>query len=222
VAAAGHAKGAAAAGASGARGAIAATCPLAIVLFVSVAAAGLAGDLLSKHYAFARGLGEAELPDRVERIIAQHDPPPPPEKVLEMLQIHWPLIPGVQITLSTNPGAVFGLAVPRWLMATATVAITVLVAYFFGTSPRRAWSMHVALACILAGALGNFYDRIFGQVQLPHLPPIRGHVRDFIDCSALYYPWVFNIADMLLVVGVMLLLVHWLIAARRHRDRAAV
>jgi signal peptidase II len=70
--------------------------------------------------------------------------------------------------------------------------------------------MHVSLALILGGAAGNLYDRLFSAVRLPGLEPIRGHVRDFIDCRDLAYPYIFNVADALLVAGAAMILLHWL------------
>jgi signal peptidase II len=59
------------------------------------------------------------------------------------------------------------------------------------TRPRLA----VALGLIMGGAVGNLIDRVrFGAVC------------DFIDFSALYFPWVFNIADSAISIGVVILL----------------
>ena len=79
--------------------------------------------------------------------------------------------------------------------------------------------LHVALAFVLAGALGNLYDRLWSQVRLPGDGVIKYEVRDFIDCSGLYYPWVFNVADVLLVVGVAMLLLHSFLAERKAKKR---
>jgi signal peptidase II len=50
-------------------------------------------------------------------------------------------------------------------------------------------------ALIIGGALGNLYDRI-----------AYGHVVDFLDFSGLGFPWVFNIADTAINLGVACLL----------------
>ena len=54
----------------------------------------------------------------------------------------------------------------------------------------------VALGLIIGGAIGNAIDRArFGAVV------------DFIDVSALgFFPWVFNIADSAITIGVILML----------------
>ena len=46
------------------------------------------------------------------------------------------------------------------------------------------------------------------------MDPILRNVRDFIDCSDLGYPWVFNVADVLLVIGVAILGLHWFFVDR--------
>jgi signal peptidase II len=125
----------------------------------------------------------------------------------------------LRFTLSTNAGIVFGLRlVPTMVIAASLVAIAVVV-YFFASSPRGALWLHVALGMILAGALGNLYDRLFSSVTLPGRPPSHREVRDFIDFGQAHYPYIFNIADVLLVVGVLLLLLssflYWRMDLRR-------
>ena len=38
-------------------------------------------------------------------------------------------------------------------------------------------------------------------------------VRDFLDLSDIGYPWVFNVADVLLVAGVGILMIAWAVQA---------
>lgn len=202
----------------------------AIVAFIAVAAIGLAADLLSKHYVFASFLDDPALPARVREIQAQYASTLAPGDMLHLLELTRPVVDGAHFTLSTNPGVVFGLAMPRWAVAAATVVTMVLVGAFFASSDRRAWAVHLAMALILAGALGNLYDRLFASVQIPGMQPIRYEVRDFIDCSRLttfpsireksFYPWIFNVADVWLVVGVGLLVVHWIAEGRRQAKAA--
>ena len=185
--------------------------------FVLLAAGGLAADLLSKHHVFASFLDTPDLTARVEEIRtafqAEIGRPPEAREVLHHFQRD--VCPGVRFTLSVNPGVVFGLPMPRWAVAAATVLTMGLVTLFFATADARARSVHVAMAFVLAGAVGNLYDRLASVVALPNLEPIRYHVRDFIDCSQLHDPWVFNVADVLLVAGVGVLMLHWLLTARR-------
>jgi len=179
-------------------------CVAAWVLFLSVFVAGLTGDLITKSIVF--DWLTRQVPTTGTRQI----------------------IPGVlSFTLSTNPGVVFGMDwIPDPVVVGATVAALGLVVYFFAASGVKARATHVALGMILAGAIGNLYDRLFTTVQLPNRPaPSVRQVRDFIDFSQLHigpvnYPWVFNVADVLLVVGVGILLIVSLIQWRRERREA--
>ena len=182
-------------------------------MFLVVTAAGLTADLASKHRVFERFLSGPEVRDHVRRLQAAaeaNEEELPPELVLRSIVENTDgrrLMPGIRLTPSANPGVVFGLMLPRWFVAAATVVTMAMVCVFFATSPKNAWALHLGLAFILGGALGNLYDRLFSAVVLPeNAGVIRHHVRDFVDCAELHYPWVFNVADVLLVLGVGLLL----------------
>lgn len=194
--------------------------PGAIALFVILTGVGLAADLLSKHSVFESFLSRPAVADAARRLHEQH-PSLTTRQALIVLRgegfLRRDVVAGIDFTVSTNPGVVFGWRLPPWAVLIATVVTAGLVGVFFGTSPARARMLHVALALVLGGALGNLYDRLFSEVAVPGLPaePIRREVRDFVDCSAWGYPWVFNVADALLVVGVALLVVHWFRTGRR-------
>jgi signal peptidase II len=190
----------------------------AVGFFVALAVSGLAADLLTKHYVFESLLNDPELQARAQlrRQAGAHDETPETVRVV-LHAFQRPLCPGVNLTLSTNPGVVFGWAMPPWAVIVSTLLTVALVGWFFAMSDRRALAMHLAMALILAGALGNLYDRLFSSVAPLGMEPIRRNVRDFIDCSQLHYPWVFNIADVLLVVGVGIIAFHWILGARREK-----
>jgi signal peptidase II len=202
--------------------------PLAVVLFLVVMLGGLAADLWTKHAAFDALLSQPIVETRVYEIRQYHGEIPPDE-MLQRLRLQRDMPLGMQLHLSTNDGVAFGMQVPPWLVGVVTVLIIGLIGYFFATSEARAWPVHVALGMILAGALGNFYDRLLGVVELPGYQPITNQVRDFIDFSQLKleiakhtldYPYIFNVADVLLVVGPAILIIHWLVAAIRERKAA--
>lgn len=199
--------------------------PGALLAFILLAIAGLTGDLLTKHYVF-RSLVQTPTAERQVRAVLARFGPMPPDEVLHRIDIGRELFAGVRLTPSTNAGVVFGRPMPRLVVLGATAVAVVLVLWFFLTAPARAWAIHVSLALVLGGALGNLYDRLLGEVRVPGAGTIRYQVRDFVDCSDLYYPWIFNVADVLLVVGVAILAVCWLAGMRaeaRHRpaDREA-
>ncbi|MFP3936943.1 MAG: signal peptidase II [Phycisphaerae bacterium] len=193
----------------------------AVVVFALVTVLGLAGDLFSKWAVFDALLDDPSIPQRIESISRRYGDGLRPEQVLHQLSLQHDVGAGIKLTLSTNPGVVFGLPMPRWLVATATIVTVSLVVSFFATSDAKVRSMHVALGCILAGALGNLYDRLLAVVELPGAENIRYQVRDFIDFSAWHYPWVFNVADILLVVGVAIMALHWLVTVIRERSETA-
>jgi signal peptidase II len=190
----------------------------AVTLFLLIAGLTLAADLVSKHVVFETLLDDPNARALSLGYLAQR-PTTPPRLLLGIY--HRDVLSGVRWTLSTNPGVVFGLeTIPRWAVNLATLFAIILVTVMFACSPRRAWATHLALALILAGALGNLYDRLFSAVPLPGTPMvIHQEVRDFIDLSQLrlgplHYPWVFNVADALLVIGVGILMVHLVLHSR--------
>lgn len=129
------------------------------------------------------------------------------------------LLPGfLRLVASRNPGIVFGINVAEWFSLGAgagqalTAALTVLTAglilYVFATTPpTRRW-VHVWCGLILAGAIGNLYDRL-----------LFGYVRDVFQFTLTVggrtlWPFVFNAADVFLVFGVALLAAAILFAPR--------
>ena len=166
----------------------------AIIIFIAIATAGLAADLISKHCTFG----------------ALMDQPGQSATVIDGL---------LKISLSTNPGIVFGIRAPPWAVLSATTIATVAVMVLFATSPPRRRMLHAALAMVLAGAIGNAYDRLFSQVIFPgDMAPRLGQVRDFIDVYIGQHHWpTFNVADILLVVGVGLILLESIRDTIRHR-----
>jgi len=74
-----------------------------------------------------------------------------------------PAIPSVlEFRRSLNDGAVFGsFSGHASVFIVASVFALAFVLYLFANSSRRQRVLHVSLAMILAGALGNLYDRAF-------------------------------------------------------------
>jgi len=194
--------------------------PVAIAVFVVLTGAALASDLFSKHYVFSSLLEDPSTRQRAGQSRDVYSRPLDGEDILQELRIQRRLFPGVRITLSTNPGIAFGLRIPTWTVNVATVMILAVVLFLFTTSSAKDRIMHISLALILAGAMGNFYDRLFSVVALPGAAPIRNQVRDFIDCRELHYPYIFNAADIFLVVGPALLILQWLLAALKRAKTA--
>ena len=110
-------------------------------------------------------------------------------------------IPGwLHFEWTTNHGAVFGLGQgQRWLFIAVSVGAILFLTYLFAVSGRQPL-YQIILGMLLAGVLGNMYDRI-----------IFGYVRDMIHALPRWpklFPWIFNVADSLLCVGVFLMIVY--------------
>lgn len=119
------------------------------------------------------------------------------------------VIPGVlRFRFATNPGGAFSLgASAPWFFAAATIVVSgLIVASAFR---RRSGWQALAMGLVLGGALGNLTDRA------TRAPRLRGEVVDFIDVGI--WP-VFNVADMAIVCGAILLA--WT-SFRAPRDEAA-
>jgi len=104
-----------------------------------------------------------------------------------------PLVPGlVQFTHVQNPGAAFGLLADwTWLFILVTLTVVGAAIFLNRHILNLDWQFQAALALEVGGAIGNLIDRVR-----------FGHVVDFIDI--LVWP-VFNIADMAIVGGALLL-----------------
>lgn len=120
----------------------------------------------------------------------------------------------VPLTLAFNRGAAFGLSVgddSRWLFIPITVLALVLLVVLFRQAERDDLFRHVSLSLIIAGALGNLWDRVRWS---------RGVV-DFIgplDLGFWHFP-IFNVADMAISCGAVLLALSFWAEERREQAR---
>jgi signal peptidase II len=103
--------------------------------------------------------------------------------------------------LSMNPGSAFGLfssqTGARILLSVVGVAAVFGMLYMLRKSRPDQRVLHWALALVAGGAVGNLIDRIY-----------YGVVTDFVLWKYKTHEWpVFNIADVVLVVGVGLMFI---------------
>jgi signal peptidase II len=112
---------------------------------------------------------------------------------------------------SFNRGALWGVGQGyTWLFAAlSTAAVIGIPTWLFGFRAARSWWLTLALSLILGGTLGNLYDRI----GLPECTDENGQtvlaVRDFLLFTFGTFHWpVFNFADVSLVTGAAMLVVH--------------
>ena len=157
-------------------------------VFFLLVAAGLTGDLYSKHLVF--------------RELAW------PGKSSGLLLDGWITF---QLFTSFNEGALWGVGQGyAWLFAILSVAAIVGVIYwlFVRGAAVSLW-LTVSLGSVMAGTLGNLYDRL-GLHGCVH-PETGGPwyaVRDFLlfTFGGYHFP-VFNFADAFLVTGAIMLFV---------------
>jgi signal peptidase II len=170
--------------------------PRLIAAFALGCVSMIVADLLLKAWAF-RYVAPVDFAADDGPVIAPHDAIMLVPKVLAL-----------QLTL--NEGALFGIGQGYvWLFVVIALAATALVGWMFLRSPSSHRLFHVALALVLAGAIGNMYDRVvyhavrdmlylFPGVELPYDWRWPGGQRAL-------YPWIFNLADVFLVVGLIAL-----------------
>ena len=103
------------------------------------------------------------------------------------------------LTFVENRGAAFGILQGQvWFFILITIAVTVFAIYYIrkmqGNDKVHNW-MKVSIVLILAGAWGNAIDRI-----------LKGYVVDYFEFTFISYP-VFNVADIYVVMGTILMTV---------------
>jgi signal peptidase II len=150
------------------------------ILFWSIALGGATFDLATKSIIFSR-VG------------------PPPSRTVS-------IVPNIlELHTSQNTGALWGFSAgwphsSQIFAALSVIAAIVICYWLFFVGAASSVVLTISLGLIMAGALGNCYDRL-----------TLGHVRDFVhfhvdaigfDCA------IFNFADNMLVVGAITLVLY--------------
>lgn len=207
-----------------------------IILFIVLTFAVLGVDLLVKHLAFRDVADEPIVlsrdPDTGLTVVQVElddgelitlEPIHPGEPATAIPQHEGvTVIPYVfKLKLTINTGAVFGIGKGKqWLFVLVSLGAIVFISYVFYRTPANARVSQICLALILGGALGNLYDRmlyngvrdmcyLFPGVKLPFGWTWFGQ-----EGADELYPWIFNIADAALVVGVITLFIAMWISDR--------
>ena len=180
--------------------------PVAWATLILVAVSGLALDLWSKSWAF-ENVGPYPIVLEREEVLANPDWRPPAHEGVVVLPFGL-----LDFDLVLNHGAVFGIAAaedPAHHLHAGRVLVATFI-FSFWTRARSHW-VHVGIGLILAGGIGNLYDRIlFGAVRdFLHMTPewnlpFSWH---WPNGSTELFPWVFNVADVLLLVGMGILII---------------
>jgi signal peptidase II len=121
------------------------------------------------------------------------------------------VIPGVfNLTYTGNTGASFGMLQGNQVFFIVVTIIVLIVGgvLMVRTRHKQSLFLKISLSLIMGGAIGNFIDRVF-----------IGHVRDLFDFSQIYFPWIFNVDDMCLVIGAILLGIFVIFMYRPKEDK---
>ncbi|AQS50825.1 signal peptidase II [Paenalcaligenes hominis] len=121
------------------------------------------------------------------------------------------ILPFFDLTLLYNPGAAFsfladGSGWQRWFFTGIAAIATVLIVHLLRKHPEQRLFC-ASLSLILGGAIGNVIDRL-----------LHSHVIDFLlfYWRDAYFP-AFNLADIGITCGAILLIVDEMLRIRKHK-----
>lgn len=114
----------------------------------------------------------------------------------------------VRLTYIQNPGAAFSLFEGnRWFFVGVSILSMLLILALVMSGRYAAVRMQAAFGLVLGGAMGNLIDRLW-----------LGKVIDFLDIGVGTVRWpIFNVADIGVTVGVLLLLLGLILEPRESR-----
>ncbi len=103
-----------------------------------------------------------------------------------------------RLVMVWNSGVSFGMfaggETTRWVLIAVSLVISLVLVVILAKSDKKL--IGYAMGLVLGGAIGNVIDRLH-----------YGRVADFFDVDLIFMRWpAFNIADVAIVCGVMLLL----------------
>jgi signal peptidase II len=127
-----------------------------------------------------------------------------------------PVGPFLDLTRLHNEGAAFGILAnaggwQRWFFLVLAGAIGVAIVLWLRSLPARGqYWLAIGLALILGGAIGNAWDRFFD-----------GYVVDYLHFhwGDAYFP-AFNVADIAITGGAIMLIIDALLDGRRRKAAA--
>ena len=162
------------------------------VCFFILAASGLSWDLYSKHEVFEDLGYPAHTSSWVREFFGG-----------------WLTF---RLQTSFNEGALWGIGQGyTWVFAALSVVAIVGVLYWlFVVGTARSLWLTISLALIMAGTLGNLFDRLGLHNCIDPVDGSQIHaVRDFLLFTFGGWPWpIFNFADVFLVTGAIMLVLH--------------
>lgn len=122
----------------------------------------------------------------------------------------FPVIDGIfHFTYVENRGAAFGIMQGQqtFFLILTPIVVGVLIGFMIRKRKTLGVWLRVALSLVIAGAVGNYIDRLW-----------KGYVRDLFDFRAINFA-VFNLADACITVAAIMLIVYLLIIEPRQKKK---
>jgi len=141
--------------------------------------------------------------DRLSKVVIVHG--------LDLASVHripvWP--PYLNFVMAWNKGVNFGFLNAfdaRWLLVAISIVVSIALALWVRN--KSGWVVPLAAGAIIGGALGNAYDRV-----------VYGAVADYLNmsCCTINNPYSFNVADVLIFGGAIVLMWGHEAEARRRK-----
>ena len=107
-----------------------------------------------------------------------------------------------------NEGVAFGLfqGIGPWV-GWLTILLVIGMLVYLVQTPKSEWVTRLGLGLLIGGALGNMVDRI-----------VNGRVLDFIESPL--RPGIFNVADIAINVGMVIIIIGSLMYDRKNKSTA--
>ncbi|HEX7357339.1 MAG TPA: signal peptidase II [Ignavibacteriaceae bacterium] len=131
-----------------------------------------------------------------------------------------------RLTFVENPGMAFGYDPGsnfKLIISIFSLVASIGLIFYLYVIRDKSWSLKIAIALILGGAVGNLIDRTFYGLLFDYAPLFYGKVVDFFDVDFFdftlfgrsYDRWpVFNVADAAVTIGVLVLLLFY----KKHQE----
>ena len=116
------------------------------------------------------------------------------------------LLPFLNLTLAYNTGAAFSFldkasGWQHFLLGGLAIAVTIFILGWLSKLSRNQYWENISLSLILAGALGNAWDRI-----------LYGRVIDFVNLHLGDWHFaIFNVADSAIFIGACMMIFMWIV-----------
>jgi signal peptidase II len=131
-----------------------------------------------------------------------------------------------RLTFVENPGMAFGYdpgSSFKLIVSIFSLVASIGLIFYLYIIREKSFSLRLAIALILGGAVGNLIDRTFYGIFYDYAPLFYGKVVDFFDFDFFdftlfgrsYDRWpVFNIADAAVTIGVLILVLFY----KKHQE----